>query len=91
MALSEGAREDEWKTGARCEAMGAGMGLNCREWQSGKLSGRGGNRRGEECLLRGRNKTMPFLERCRRFTAVLLPLLRKEKEAEWLLETDSPD
>lgn len=36
-------------------------GVNCREWQSGR------RRKGdEECLLRGRNKTMPFLERCRR-------------------------
>ena len=49
----------------------------------------------EECLLRGRNKTMPFLERCcrrrRRLWPVLLlvpkQLLRKEKKAEWLLET----
>lgn len=44
----------------------------------------------EECLLRGRNKTMPFLERCRRLIAcVAVAFLRKEKEAEWLLETDS--
>lgn len=68
--------------------------VNCREWQSGKeVLARGGM--DEECLLRGRNKTMPFLERCcrrrRRLWPVLLlvpkQLLRKEKKAEWLLET----
>lgn len=55
----------------------------------GKASGRVD----EERLLRGRNKTMLFLERCRRrrLAAVLLPSSRKEKEAEWLLETESPD
>lgn len=67
---------------------GAEMELNCREWQSGRRG-----RVDEERLLRGRNKTMLFLERCRRhrLAAVLLPPPRKEKEAEWLLETDSPD
>jgi len=47
---------DEWKTGA----LGAKSSRVAVE-----MCGAGDGAADEECLLRGRNKTMPFLERCR--------------------------
>lgn len=70
------------------------MGLNCREWQSGK-EGRQA-RRGwmrSVCYAVGIKQCPSSRDAADDAVslAVLLPPVRKEKEAKWLLETDSLD
>jgi hypothetical protein len=70
----------------------ARWGLNRREWQS-RCAGRGMGRRMRSVCYAVGIKQCPSSRdagRRRHRAAVLLPLVRKEKETEWLLETDSP-